>query len=168
MHITLNNGQNTGQPKYCYIKNNTRCFKSALQQSLDFSFSVLYILADQISFLETQSLQLAGFSSTVFTVNLILNYRTLTQIRGSVLVARTQKFIILQNQLDITKAVFSLNFSSAGKGPLLTGKAKNMRHWCALQALLACMKAFIFEHPVNQFIEKYFKQLKTKNFTNEG
>ena len=62
----------------------------------------------------------------------------------------------------------SLNFSSAGKGPLLTGKAKNMRHRCALQAVLAGMKAFIFEHPVNQFIEKYFKQLKTKNFTNEG
>ena len=33
---------------------------------------------------------------------------------------------------------------------------------------LACMKAFIFEHPVNQLIEKYFKKLKTKNFTNEG
>ena len=30
------------------------------------------------------------------------------------------------------------------------------------------MKAFIFEHPVNQVIEKYFKQLKTNNLTNEG
>ena len=60
-----------GQPKYCY-KNNTRCFKSALQQSLDFSFLVLYILADLISFLEIQRLQLAGSSSTVFAVNLIL------------------------------------------------------------------------------------------------
>ena len=30
------------------IKNNTRCFKSALQLSLDFSFLVLYILADLI------------------------------------------------------------------------------------------------------------------------
>ena len=54
------------------IKNNTRCFKSALQWSLDFSFLVLYILADLISFLEIQSLQLAGSSSTVFAVNLIL------------------------------------------------------------------------------------------------
>ena len=54
------------------IKNDTRCFKSALQWSLDFSFLVLYILADLISFLEIQRLQLAGSSSTVFTVNLIL------------------------------------------------------------------------------------------------
>ena len=30
------------------------------------------------------------------------------------------------------------------------------------------MKAFIFEHPLNQLTEKYFKHLKTKNFTNEG
>ena len=27
------------------------------------------------------------------------------------------------------------------------------------------MKAFIFEHPVNQLTEKYFIHLKTKNFT---
>ena len=33
---------------------------------------VLYILADLISFLESQLLQLAGSSSTVFAVNLIL------------------------------------------------------------------------------------------------
>ena len=32
----------------------------------------------------------------------------------------------------------------------------------------AFMKAFIFEHPLNQLTEKYFKPLKTKNFTNEG
>ena len=30
------------------------------------------------------------------------------------------------------------------------------------------MKAFIFEHPVNQLAEKYFKHLKTNTFTNEG
>ena len=42
------------------IKNNTRCFKSALQYSLDFSFLVFYIMADLISFLEIQRLQLAG------------------------------------------------------------------------------------------------------------
>ena len=42
------------------IKNNTGCFKSALQYSLDFSFLVLYILADLISLLEIQRLQLAG------------------------------------------------------------------------------------------------------------
>ena len=48
------------------IKSNIRCFKSALQQSLDFLFLVLYILADLISFLEIQRLQLAGSSSTVF------------------------------------------------------------------------------------------------------
>ena len=34
---------------------------------------VLYILADLISSLEIQRLQLAGSSSTVFAVNLILN-----------------------------------------------------------------------------------------------
>jgi len=32
----------------------------------------------------------------------------------------------------------------------------------------AFKKAFLFEHPVNQLTEKYFKHLKTKNFTNEG
>ena len=48
------------------IKNNTHSFKSALQ--------FLYILADLISFLEIQRLQLAGSSSTVFAVNLILYY----------------------------------------------------------------------------------------------
>ena len=41
-----------------------------------FSFLVLYILADLISSLEIQRLQLAGSSSTVFAVNLILNYLT--------------------------------------------------------------------------------------------
>ena len=56
------------------IKNNTRCFKSALLQSSDFSFLFLYILADLISFLEIQRLQPAGSSSTVFAVNLILNF----------------------------------------------------------------------------------------------
>ena len=54
-----------------FIKNNTLCFKAALQQSLDFSFLVLYILADQISFLEIQRLQLAGSSNTVFAVILL-------------------------------------------------------------------------------------------------
>ena len=44
------------------------CFKSALLESLDFSFLVLYILAYLISFLEIQRLQLAGSSSTVFAV----------------------------------------------------------------------------------------------------
>jgi len=39
--------------------------------SLDFSFVVLYILADLISFLEIQRLPLAGSSSTVFVANLI-------------------------------------------------------------------------------------------------
>ena len=32
----------------------------------------------------------------------------------------------------------------------------------------AFIKAFIFKHPVNQLTKKYFKHLKTKNFTNEG
>ena len=54
------------------IKNNTRCFKSALLWSSDFSFLFLYILADLISFLEIQRLQPAGSSSTVFAVNLTL------------------------------------------------------------------------------------------------
>ena len=40
---------------------------------------VLYILADLISFLEIQRLQLAGSSSTVFAANLILyNWITFT------------------------------------------------------------------------------------------
>ena len=60
------------------IKNNTLCFKSALLQSSDFSFLFLYILADLISFLEIQGLQLAGSSSTVFAVNLILYYKAQT------------------------------------------------------------------------------------------
>ena len=42
------------------------------QECMDFSFLVLYILADLISFLEIQRLQLTGSSSTVFAVNLIL------------------------------------------------------------------------------------------------
>ena len=50
-----------------------KCDSLALRtESLDFSFLVLYILADLISFLEIQRLQLAGSSSTVFAVNLIL------------------------------------------------------------------------------------------------
>ena len=49
-------------------KNNTRCSESALH----LSFLVLNILADLISFLEIQLLQLAGSSSLVFAVNLIL------------------------------------------------------------------------------------------------
>ena len=71
--------------------------------------------------------------------------------------------------MDQQFAVFSLNFSLAGKGPFLTGKAKI----CTRGALsrqgsgFAFMKAFIFEHPV-ELTEKYFKHLKTKNFTNEG
>ena len=40
-------------------------------KSSDFSFLFLHILADLISFLEIQRLQLAGSSSTVFAVNLI-------------------------------------------------------------------------------------------------
>ena len=67
------------------IKNNTLCFKSALLQSSDFSLLFLYILADLISFLEIQRLQLAGSSSTVFAVNLILtflNFSSSGLIRG--------------------------------------------------------------------------------------
>ena len=33
---------------------------------------------------------------------------------------------------------------------------------------VAFKKAFLFWHPVNQLTEKYFKNLKTKNFTDEG
>ena len=49
------------------------------------SFLFLYILADLISFLEIQRLQLAGSSSTVFAVNLILtflNFSSSGLIRG--------------------------------------------------------------------------------------
>ena len=68
------------------VKNNTRCFKSALQLSSDFSFLVLYILADLISFLEIQRLQLAGSSSTVFAVNLIPTDDRASSNKGSTIV----------------------------------------------------------------------------------
>ena len=44
-------------------------------------FFVLYILADLISFLEIQRLQLAGSSSTVFAASLILHMRTHSEVR---------------------------------------------------------------------------------------
>ena len=57
------------------LKNNIRCFKSALNQLCSSLWTscvfALYILADLISFLEIQRLQLAGSSSTVFAANLI-------------------------------------------------------------------------------------------------
>ena len=70
-------------------------------------------------------------------------------------------------------AVVSLNFSSSGKGPFLTGKAKKIinLHQKAHSpggGGFAFLKALIFEHPVDQLTKKYFKHLKTKNFTNEG
>ena len=52
------------------IKNNTRCLNQ-LCSSLWTSRSCLYILADLISFLEIQRLQLAGSSSAVFAVDFI-------------------------------------------------------------------------------------------------
>ena len=75
-------------------------------------------------------------------------------------------FCYFQNRVMTQYPVFSLNFSSAGKGPFLTGKAKNMWQRCTLLAgrrSFAFMKAFTFEHPVNQLTDKYFKHLKTKN-----
>ena len=57
------------------IKNNTRCFKSEFAVVFGLLVLVLYILADLISSLEIQRLQLAGSSSTVFAVNLILYTR---------------------------------------------------------------------------------------------
>ena len=78
----------------------------------------------------------------------------------------TVVFVIFQNRVMTQYPVFSLNFSSAGKGPFLTSKAKNMWQRCTLLAgrgRFAFTKAFIFEHPVNQLTEKYFKHLKTKN-----
>ena len=60
-----------GQPKYCY-KKTIHVVLNQLCSSLWTSLSRLYILADLISFLEIQRLQLAGSSSTVFAVNLIL------------------------------------------------------------------------------------------------
>ena len=78
----------------------------------------------------------------------------------------TVVFVIFQNRVMTQYPVFSLNFSSAGKGPFLTSKAKTMWQRCALLAgrgRFAFTKAFIFEHPVNQLTEKYFKHLKTKN-----
>ena len=59
-----------GQPKYCY-KKTIHVVLNQLCSSLWTSLSRLYILADLISFLEIQRLQLAGSSSTVFAVNLI-------------------------------------------------------------------------------------------------
>ena len=61
-----------GQPKYCLTKKKTiHVVLNQLCSSLWTSLSRLYILADLISFLEIQRLQLAGSSSTVFAVNLI-------------------------------------------------------------------------------------------------
>ena len=56
---------------------------------------------------------------------------------------------------------------------ILTGKAKKYAPEAQSPAGggeggFAFKKAFLFEHPVNQLTEKYFKYLKTKNFTNEG
>ena len=45
-----------------------------IKLAVDYEKLVLYILADLISFLEIQRLQLAGSSSAVFAVNLILYY----------------------------------------------------------------------------------------------
>ena len=69
--------------------------------------------------------------------------------------------------------MFSPKFSSAGKGPSLNGKAKNMHQRYTLLAGgggggFALKKAFIFKHPVNQLTENYLKRLKTKNFMNVG
>ena len=44
--------------------------KNEKSEDYSFSFLFLYILVDLISFLEIQRLHLAGFSSTVFAVNL--------------------------------------------------------------------------------------------------
>ena len=69
-------------------------------------------------------------------------------------------------------AVVSLNFSSLGKGPFLMGKAKkiNMHQRGTLLVGELCVLelAVIFEHPLNQLTEKYYKHLATKNFMNEG
>ena len=78
---------------------------------------------------------------------------------------RTVVFVIFQNIVMTQYPVFSLNFGSAGKGPFLTSKAKNMWQRCTLLAgrgSFAFMKA-VYEHLVNQLTEKYFKHLKTKN-----
>ena len=48
------------QPKYCYKKQYTLLWINFAVRSLDVSSLVLYILADLISFLEIQRLQLAG------------------------------------------------------------------------------------------------------------
>ena len=50
---------------------------------------VLYILTDLISFLEIQRLQLAGSSSTVFAVNLILFYSLVPSLAEYVLLLLT-------------------------------------------------------------------------------
>ena len=76
------------------------------------------------------------------------------------------------NKLLTALAVVSLNFSSLGKGPFLMGKAKkiNMHQSGTLLVGELCVLelAVIFEHPLNQLTEKYYKHLETKNFMNEG
>ena len=52
----------------------------------------LYILADLISFLEIQRLQLAGSSSTVFAVNLILYYGLLLHVSVRMVRVREKVF----------------------------------------------------------------------------
>ena len=58
------------------------------------------------------------------------------------------------------KKVFSLNFSSVGKGPFLIHKAKNTMY--APYKVFAFMKDFIFEHPVNQLTKSILNTSKQR------
>ena len=91
---------------------------------LFFSFLVLYILADLISFLKIQRLQLAGSSSTVFAVNLILYYSVTFAVKE-----------------DIIMFSVTLIFSASG-----------LRHeliLCSLEEGCGCTQASFWATPVN-------------------
>ena len=72
---------------------------------------VLYILADLISFLEIQRLQLAGSSSTVFAVNLILYYAR----QAFLMILREMTLCVLDPpygylRMSISSRVFKITF----------------------------------------------------------
>ena len=88
----------------------------------------LYILADLISFLEIQRLQLAGSSSTVFAVNLILytNHCILSSQASNLcpVVAVMNSFLNCEIFLSYSVAP-ALGFFSGAVGPILIAIASN-------------------------------------------
>ena len=83
----------------------------------------------------------------------------------------TVVFVIFQNRVVTQHPVFSLNFSSAGKGPLLTSKAKNISQRCTLLAgrgELCVYEGFYFLASRQSIDRKVFQTPQKKEFMNEG